>query len=48
MWQLLYAGARRWAYIDDWCAFLQEHHNRALSKDTWVQLFEFARVSCVV
>jgi hypothetical protein len=45
MWQLLFADERRWQYIDDWCAFLQEHHNRAVSKDTWVQLFDFARVS---
>eukprot|EP00879_Flechtneria_rotunda_P004663 GHRR01004924.1.p1 GENE.GHRR01004924.1~~GHRR01004924.1.p1 ORF type:complete len:254 (+),score=83.75 GHRR01004924.1:305-1066(+) len=43
MWQLLYADDRRWQYIDDWCNFLQKHHNRAISKDTWVQLFEFAR-----
>eukprot|EP00879_Flechtneria_rotunda_P019384 GHRR01020361.1.p1 GENE.GHRR01020361.1~~GHRR01020361.1.p1 ORF type:complete len:276 (+),score=83.92 GHRR01020361.1:305-1132(+) len=47
MWQLLYADDRRWQYIDDWCNFLQKHHNRAISKDTWVQLFEFARVSQV-
>lgn len=43
MWQLLFAGERRWPYIDDWCEFLQQHHNRAISKDTWVQLFEFVR-----
>lgn len=46
MWQLLYADERRWQYIDDWCEFLQEHHKgRTISKDTWAQLFEFARVS---
>jgi hypothetical protein len=45
MWQLLYADERRWQYIDDWCEFLQEHHKgRTVSKDTWAQLFEFARV----
>lgn len=44
MWQLLYADERRWQYIDDWCEFLQEHHKgRTISKDTWAQLFEFAR-----
>lgn len=43
MWQLLFAEERRWQYVDEWCAFLQEHHNRAISRDTWVQLFEFAR-----
>jgi DCN1-like protein 1/2 len=45
MWQLLYADERRWQYIDEWCEFLQSHHNRAISKDTWVQLFQFTRVS---
>jgi DCN1-like protein 1/2 len=46
MWQLLYAEERRWQYIDDWCEFLQEHHKgRTISRDTWSQLFEFARVS---
>lgn len=46
MWQLLYADERRWQYIDDWCEFLQEHHKgRTISRDTWAQLFEFARVS---
>jgi DCN1-like protein 1/2 len=45
MWQLLYADERRWQYIDDWCDFLQEHHKgRTISRDTWAQLFEFARV----
>eukprot|EP00775_Hariotina_reticulata_P012415 gene12415-12550_t len=43
MWQLLYADERRWQYIDDWCEFLQKQHNRAISKDTWVQLYDFAR-----
>lgn len=44
MWQLLYADERRWQYIDDWCEFLQEHHKgRTISRDTWAQLFEFAR-----
>lgn len=43
MWQLLFTGDRRWEYIDEWCAFLQKYHNRAISKDTWVQLFEFVK-----
>jgi DCN1-like protein 1/2 len=43
MWQLLFAEDRAWQYADDWCEFLQRHHNRAISRDTWVQLFEFAR-----
>lgn len=43
MWQLLFADERAWPLLDDWCEFLQKHHNRALSRDTWTQLFEFAR-----
>lgn len=48
MWQLLYADERRWAFIDDWCEFLQKHHNRAIVKDTWTQLFDFSRVGEVL
>ena len=43
MWQLLFSGERRWQHVDAWCEFLQAHHNRAISRDTWVQLFEFVR-----
>lgn len=41
MWQLLFSEERHWALLEDWCVFLQKHHNRAVSKDTWVQLFDF-------
>eukprot|EP00882_Tetradesmus_deserticola_P003375 GHRQ01003571.1.p2 GENE.GHRQ01003571.1~~GHRQ01003571.1.p2 ORF type:complete len:254 (+),score=115.01 GHRQ01003571.1:293-1054(+) len=44
MWQLLFADDRRWQYIDEWCEFLQTHHNRAISRDTWVQLFQFTKI----
>eukprot|EP00882_Tetradesmus_deserticola_P006042 GHRQ01006360.1.p2 GENE.GHRQ01006360.1~~GHRQ01006360.1.p2 ORF type:complete len:226 (+),score=89.84 GHRQ01006360.1:293-970(+) len=44
MWQLLFAEDRRWQYIDEWCEFLQTHHNRAISRDTWVQLFQFTKI----
>jgi len=42
MWQLLFSE-RPWAFVNDWCEFLQEHHNRAISKDTWVQLLDFVK-----
>lgn len=42
MWQLLFAE-RRWPLVDHWCQFLQARHNKAISKDTWVQLLEFTR-----
>lgn len=37
MWQLLFAG-NRWPLVNEWCEFLQKHHNRAISKDTWTQV----------
>lgn len=40
LWRLLLTR-ERWRYIDDWCTFLEEHHNRAISRDTWQQLLEF-------
>jgi len=45
MWKLLFSDGRRWPLVDAWCDFLQTHHNRAISKDTWVQLFDFAKAS---
>ncbi|EYU33798.1 hypothetical protein ABFS82_08G159800 [Erythranthe guttata] len=42
MWQLLFAE-RQWPLVDHWCQFLQARHNKAISRDTWAQLLEFAR-----
>ncbi|EFJ50752.1 hypothetical protein VOLCADRAFT_88591 [Volvox carteri f. nagariensis] len=48
MWQLLFSvPEQRWPLIDDWCEFLTKHHNRAISKDTWLQLFDFIKASSV-
>ncbi|KAJ7982073.1 Defective in cullin neddylation protein [Quillaja saponaria] len=42
MWQLLFAE-NQWPLVDHWCQFLQARHNKAISRDTWSQLLEFAR-----
>lgn len=41
MWQLLFAE-KKWPLVDHWCQFLQVKHNKAISRDTWSQLLEFA------
>ncbi|KAK9070606.1 hypothetical protein SSX86_011008 [Deinandra increscens subsp. villosa] len=43
MWQLLFKE-KQWPLVDHWCQFLQARHNKAISRDTWSQLLEFARV----
>lgn len=43
MWQLVLSGEQAWPLLTDWCEFLQKHHNRAISKDTWTQLFDFIK-----
>lgn len=40
MWRIL-LPPKRWPRIEQWCAFLTEKHNRAVSRDTWSQLLEF-------
>ncbi|KAM7250712.1 hypothetical protein ACFE04_022595 [Oxalis oulophora] len=42
MWQLLFAE-NRWPLVDQWCKFLQTHHNKSITKDTWYQLLLFIR-----
>jgi DCN1-like protein 1/2 len=42
MWQLLFSE-KQWPLVDHWCQFLQARHNKAISRDTWCQLLEFAR-----
>lgn len=44
MWQLLFSNSQKWELLDDWTEFLEKHHNRAISKDTWIQLLDFKKV----
>lgn len=41
MWGLLLQS--RWPMLDSWVSFLTEHHKRAISRDTWSQLWDFIR-----
>jgi len=43
MWDLLLPSSR-WQHIEAWKDFLQTHHKRAVSRDTWNQLLEFVQV----
>lgn len=43
MWQLLFAE-QGWPLINLWCQFLEANHKHAISKDTWSQLLDFARI----
>ncbi|KAJ8568402.1 hypothetical protein K7X08_027935 [Anisodus acutangulus] len=42
LWQLLFAEFK-WPLVDQWCQFIQERHSKAISRDLWLQLLEFAR-----
>ena len=33
----------RWALVDEWCAFLEKHEIKAVTRDTWTQTLEFSR-----
>ncbi|XP_060209004.1 uncharacterized protein LOC132636258 isoform X2 [Lycium barbarum] len=43
LWQLLFAELE-WPLIDQWCQFIQERHNKPISRDVWCQLLEFAKI----
>jgi len=42
LWQLLFQN-RQWGLVPLWCEYVQEHHKKAVTKDTWVQLLEFSK-----
>jgi len=42
MWTLLFS-IYDWPMCSEWCKFVNEHHKKAITKDTWFQLFEFAK-----
>ena len=43
VWQLLFRQMQ-WPLGADWIDFVQKKHGRAISRDTWVQLLDFAKV----
>ena len=43
MWQLLFAE-QGWPLVNSWCQFLEAKHKHAISKDTWFQLLDFAKI----
>ncbi|CAL8463971.1 g3506 [Coccomyxa elongata] len=42
LWRLLFS-VKPWPLLDTWCEFLEQHHKRAISRDTWAQLLDFAQ-----
>jgi hypothetical protein len=40
VWNMLFKG--RWPLYDKWVEFVQQSNMKAVSRDTWQQLFEFA------
>lgn len=43
VWQLLFRQMQ-WPLGGDWIDFVQKRHGRAVSRDTWMQLLDFAKV----
>ncbi|CAD7704543.1 unnamed protein product [Ostreobium quekettii] len=43
MWQLLFINSHHWELLGEWINFLENHHNRAISRDTWTQLLDFKK-----
>ena len=43
VWQLLFSQMQ-WPLGGDWIDFVQKQHGRAVSRDTWTQLLDFAKV----
>jgi len=43
MWQLLFSE-QGWPLVKRWCQFLETNHKLAISKDTWSQLLDFAKI----
>ena len=43
MWHLLFAE-QGWPLVKSWCDFLEANHKHAISKDTWSQLLDFAKI----
>jgi len=42
MWKLLFS-IYKWPLCDQWCDFVETNHKKAITKDTWFQLYEFAK-----
>lgn len=45
LWQLLFSGTQAWAFLEPWCTFVAEHHQRPVIVDTWRLLLEFKRAN---